>query len=371
MRDIYYFDNAASTPLDPQVVEVMLPYLRNAYGNPSSLHIAGRAAADAITEARSVVAKHLSCSEKEIYFTSGGTEGNNIILQGVARASNKKHIITTVIEHPSTINCLKALERQGYEVTYLSVNKLGQIDLDEFYRSIKQNTLMLTTTYGNSEIGSLPDLQKLSEICKENDMLLHLDACQSAAYLPLSVKELGCDLLTINGSKLYGPKGVGAIYVRSGIDIWPIMYGGAQQLSLRPGTENVASVVGLAKALEIAAQTHSKYVPEILEKRLDLEKFFTQLGATVVAINSPRLPNHLSVILPTEQTNLVHYFDKLGVCVSSGSACSSKSEVASTVLLALGLTNEQANKTIRITLSKYTTEKDIEALKKAATQLLS
>lgn len=365
-----YFDYAASTPTDKRVLAELLPYFEHSYANPSSLHSQGVQSHQLIEESSKTISTILNCKSDELIYTSGGTEGNNLALLGAAKAvPEKKHIITTVIEHSSILGPLSSLQKQGYEITQLPVDQNGNFSLDELAAEIRSDTLLFSTSYGNSEIGVLPPVTDISRICAEHEILFHLDACQAGAYLPINVQALGCDLLTLSGNKLYALKGTGLLYIKGGTPIMPILFGGGQQQSLRSGTENVCGVLGLAKALSIAQSEQDEYVQIIYKYRQELEDHFRQLGATINSPTSSRLPNHLSVTLRTNSTNLVKDFDQLGICLSSGSACGSKTISTSHVLASIGRTQAEANKTVRITLGKNTTQKEIEALKKAATRL--
>lgn len=358
-----YLDHAASTPTDPRVVAAMAPYYGEIYGNPSSLHSFGRAAAKAVEQSKETIAHFIGATAEELYITGSGTESNNLAILGVAKANKNrgKHIITSVIEHPSIINTCKALGHDGYTVTYLPVNPDGQIDPQELERTITEQTILVTLGYGNSEIGTLQDLSAIAAVCHAHNVLLHIDACQSVAYLPINVSEMKIDLLTFNGSKMYGPKGVAVLFVKDGVSIFPIVYGGGQQKSLRSGTENVAGIVGLAKACEIAQAEQATYSKKITQLRDQLQASCQKISGVTVncdAIN--RLPNHLSICLANRHdVNLVAEMDALGVAVSAGSACSATSIVDSHVLRAIGLTSQQAQSTLRITLGKDTTEADI------------
>lgn len=360
-----YADNAASTPTDDRVIEAYNFASKQFFANPSSLHDLGAKSAQQLEVSRKTVAEFIGASAEEIYFCSTGSEALNLAILGCAKASTKKHIITTKIEHPAVLNACLASEKNGYTVTYLEVDNLGQINIEELSQTITEQTLMFISAYGNSELGTLVDIQKISKICKQKNVLLVIDACQSAAYLTLDVSKLGANLLVFNGSKMYGPKGVSALYIKEGTEILPIIYGGGQERSLRSGTENLPAIIAFAKACEIISEERESFVKTIKELRNLLQKEMEGMGFTINAQSASKLPNHLSVIVDTQITDVVTALSELGICVSSGSACSQKSLAQSHILRAIGLSGEQINKTIRITLGKYSQKSDITAIIKA------
>ncbi|MDP3992836.1 MAG: cysteine desulfurase family protein [bacterium] len=365
-----YADYAAATPTDLRVVEAMAPYQTETFGNPSSSHSFGRSAHDAITESTQRIADFLNSNLEEVYFTSGGTESNNLAILGVAKANKTRgrHIVTTAIEHPSVLNACRVLEKDGWEVTYLPVTGDGLVETSELEKALKAETTLVSVHLANSEIGVVQNVAELVKITKSRGIYFHTDACQAATYLDLNVEKLGVDLLTFNGSKMYGPKGVAVLNVREGVQIFPILYGGGQQSSLRSGTENVPGIIGLATACQIAIEQRETDSKRIGQLRDDLQVQLEKVpGVIINCANSSRLPNHLSVTLTNATaTNLVEAFDEQGVAVSSGSACSSKSLVDSKVLQSVGLTNEQIHKTIRISLGRQTSEKDTEVIELVA-----
>lgn len=370
---VIYADFAAATPTDPRVVEAMAPFHNETFGNPSSSHSFGRSAQDAVTKSTQQIADFLNSKPEEVYFTSGGTESNNLAILGVAKANKMRgrHIVTTAIEHPSVLNACRALEKDGWEVTFLPVAEDGLVKIGELEKALKTETVLVSIHLANSEIGVVQNITDLAKITKSRGIYFHTDACQAAAFLDLDVEKLSVDLLTLNGSKMYGPKGIAALYVREGTQIFPVLYGGGQQNSLRSGTENVPGIVGLATACEVACQQRDDDARRIGQLRdilqAQLEKF---PGVKINCANSPRLPNHLSVTLTNSTaTNLVETFDEQGIAVSSGSACSSRSIVDSHVLQSLGLPSEQIHKTVRISLGRQTSEVDTEAIESVATGL--
>lgn len=364
-----YLDHAAATPTDPRVVTAMEPYWTEFFGNPSSAHVVGQKAADAVMNSQKTIASLIGAKPKEIVFTGSGTESNNLALLGIARANKNKgkQIITTNIEHPSILNACQALERDGFEIIYLKVGQDGLINVEELRQTVNDQTILVTTHYGNSEIGVLQPINEIGQICREKEIYFHVDACQAMAYTNIDVVDSNIDLLTFNGSKMYGPKGVAVLYVREGVNIFPITYGGGQQLSLRSGTENVPGIVGLAKAAEIIAAERKADAVRVAKLRDQLQVELEKNGAVINAKTSLRLPNHLSVTLNNAKaTDLVKHFDQNGIAVSSGSACSATSMAESYVLQAIGLTSNEINKTIRITLGRATAETDILAIVTAA-----
>jgi len=367
-----YADHAAGTPTDPQVIEAMAPYWQDNFGNPSSVHTFGKKTADAVDRARGVIATFLGIDPEEIIFTSSGTESNNLAILGIARASKNRghHLVTTSIEHPSVLNACKALERDGFTVTYVSPEEDGTIDTNKLVAAVTKETTLISVHLANSEIGVIQDVAEIARQVKEknSNALVHVDACQATPFLDLNVRQLGADLLTFNGSKMYGPKGIAALYVRSGVSIFPIMYGGGQEQSLRSGTENVPGIVGLAKAVGLVDAKKDSQRIGALRDRLQHE--LEKLGCRSNCAHSSRLPNHLSVTLPhTQSTNLVADLDQLGVAVSAGSACSSRSLTESHVLTAIGLSSEEINRTIRITLGRSTTAENCQQLIAAIKQI--
>lgn len=361
-----YADHAAATPTDPRVVGAMAAYHTETFGNPSSIHSFGRSAHDAIVESTQQISGFLNSKPEEIYFTSSGTESNNLASIGMAKANKTRgrHIVTSAIEHPSVLNACRALEKDGWKVTYLPVTTAGLVEADELKKALTEETILVSIHLANSEIGVIQNIAKLAKIAKSRGAYFHTDACQAAAFLELDVEKLGVDLLSFNGSKIYGPKGVAVLYVREGVQIFPILYGGGQQNSLRSGTENVPGIVGLATACEIVIGQRQKDCKEICRLRDNLQSQLEKLpDAKINCATSTRLPNHLSVTLEqAKATNLVEAFDQHGLAVSSGSACSSSSIVDSQVLQATGLTSEQIHNTVRISLGRQTDSSDIECI---------
>lgn len=364
-----YLDYAATTPLSLEVKKEMDLVLEK-YGNPSSLHSKGYEAKMALDGARERIAKILNCRADEIIFTSGGTESDNLAILGFARANKGKgnHIIVSAIEHHAVLEPCHQLEKEGFEITYLSVSKDGIINLEEFKKALRPETILVSVMYANNEIGTIQPIKEISKIIensKPTKPILHTDACQAAGFLDLDVKKTGVDMLTLNAGKIYGPKGVGILYARKGIKLDPLFYGGGQEFGLRAGTENLAGAVGLAKALELAQKNKEKESERLLKLR-DYLKERIAVEIPKIKFNGSfdenlRLPNNLNVsILDVEGESLVLYLDNTGICVSSGSACTSKSLEPSHVILALGEPHEVAHSSLRFSLGHDTTKEDID-----------
>lgn len=357
-----YLDHNASTPVLPEVRDAMLPYLGEYFGNPSSNHVYGQGMRDAVMRAREQVASLIECSPQEVYFTSGGTEANNLAIRGLAAANPmRRHIITSAIEHPATIEPCRALEREGYCVDTLPVDQTGRIEPDELSRVVRADTLLVTTVHANSETGSLQPIRQLSRIAHECGAWVHSDAAQSAGKIPVSVEREGLDLLSVAGHKLYAPQGVGALYVRAGVPISPLVTGADHEKGLRPGTENVASIVGLGKACAIA-----KAELDLESQRLQVlrERLWNRLLENIpgLALNGHpqlRLPNTLNVRFPGVSGNrLLEHCAQ--VAASTGSACHASGDAASAVILAMGITPEQAIGSVRLSLGRLNTEHEID-----------
>jgi len=371
-----YLDHAATTPLEPKVLKVMLPYLKEKFGNPSSLSTLGVEAKTAVKEARLIISKILNCEPEEIIFEGSGTESDNHALIGTALANRARgnHLITSVIEHHAVLHACEFLESQGFEVTYLPVDKEGLVNLEMLAESIRPETILVSIMYANNEIGTIQLLSEISTIIKTKNpqILFHTDACQAAGYLDLNVKTLGVDLITINGSKIYGPKGIGALYVKNGTAIQPIIHGGAQENSKRAGTENVAGIVGLSKALELAQKNKETENKRLLALR---DKLISgSLKIKNVSLNGSaekRLSNNVNITIKgINGEKVMMELDKLGIACSIGSACTSGNPDPSHVILALGKGYEEARGSLRFTLGHNNTEKDINYLIKILPQVI-
>jgi cysteine desulfurase len=359
-----YLDYAATTPTHPEVVKAMLPYFTDAFGNPSSIHFHGQEAKGAIEEARVKVANLINARDEEIVFTSGGTEADNFALKGVAFANEDKgnHIITSSIEHHAVIEPCKLLERRGFSVTYLPVDEYGLVEPDEVRRAITDKTIIISVMHANNEVGTIERIAEIGKIAKEAEIYFHTDAVQMVGHIPVDVNELGVDLLSMSAHKLYGPKGVGALYIRKGTKLVAFMHGGEQERRRRASTENLPGVVGFGKAVELAGQEMSEEEKRLTYLRDQLVKGLLE------RIDHTRLNGHPTMRLPSnvnvsvdyvEGESMVLNLDLEGICASTGSACSSSSLEPSHVLLAMGLSHEQAHGSLRFTLGKWTTEEEI------------
>ncbi len=360
-----YLDNNATTKTDEEVVKAMMPYLLENYGNPSSIYKIGRENRKAIEEARETVAQILNCEPNEIYFTSGGSESDNTAIRGIAYSYIKKgkHIITSKIEHPAVLETCKQLEKEGFEVTYIGVKENGIIDLEELKKAIKPTTTLITIMYANNEIGTLQPIKEIGEIAKENKIIFHTDAVQAVGNIKIDVKELNIDSLSLSGHKFYGPKGIGALYVKKGVQFNKLINGGHQERNKRAGTENVAGIVGLAKAMELAYSNLEEHNKKIKELR---DYYVSQVKDKIpyIKINGDmekRLPGNSNISFRfIEGESLLLNLDLKGICASSGSACTSGSLDPSHVLLAIGLPHEIAHGSLRISIGKYNTKEEID-----------
>ncbi len=360
-----YLDNAATTATDKKVVKAMSPYFSDIYGNPSSLHRLGRKAKAALERSRQVVADFLSCDSGEVIFTNGGTESINLAIMGYARKIGKGEIITSQIEHHAVLHSCDQLEKEGFKVTKLPVSSDGLLDLEAFEKALTKDTILVSIMYANNEIGTIQPIKQIAKIIAQfnkktkANVLFHTDACQATGYLPMNVKNLCVDFLSLNGSKIYGPKGIGALYKREGIEIDPIIFGGGQEMGFRSGTENVAGIVGLAKAIELIdpkeAIRETKLRDYFIKKLLEIE------GVVLNGSLKKRLPNNINVsFAAVEGEAVVLRLDKEGIAASTGSACSSKSLTPSHVITALENSPERAHESIRFTIGRKTGKKDID-----------
>ena len=362
-----YLDHAATTPLRPEVLEAMLPYLTQHHGNPSSLHAAGRRARQGLDEARESVAAVLGAKPREIVFTSGGSEADNLAIKGVAWAASARgrHLITSSVEHHAVLNTCAMLERSGFEVTYLPVDSYGRVDPDEVAAAITERTTLVSIMYANNEVGTVQPIAEIGAICRARGVTLHTDAVQAGGFLPLAVDVLGVDLMSLGAHKLYGPKGVGALFVRQGAAILPQQQGGSQERQRRAGTENLAGIAGFAAALQLAQGDTAARDAE----NARLAGLRDGLRATLLAIDgvretghpTDRLPNNCSLLVSgIEGGDLVAGLDLDGIEASTGSACTSGSTEPSHVLLAMGLEPEVAHGSLRLTAGRGTTAADMD-----------
>ena len=363
-----YLDYAATTPVDPKVKEAMLPFLEHDFGNPSSLHFWGREANKALAAARERIAACFHAQPEEFLFTSGATEANNLAIQGLSKAleSKGKHIITTLIEHAAIQEPLQALEAQGWDVTWLPVDTEGFVSLQDLQNAIRPDTVLVSTIYGNNEIGTIQPIEAIGRFLRERGILFHTDAVQMVGKCPLDLSSVPVDFLTLSGHKIYGPKGIGALYIRSNAP-WPqpLIVGGGQERGLRSGTENLAGIVGLAKALEIALQGLDEEIPRL--RQLQETFIATTLQQIPQAeLNGPRdvnqrVPGNVHFSLPPgEGESLVLHLDLKGIAVSSGSACHSAVIEPSRIVKALGKSDDIARATVRFSLGRYTTQAELD-----------
>lgn len=363
---LIYFDNAASTQVAPEVENAMAPYFGEKFGNASSQHMKGQEAKDAMHKARKTIAKSIGANAREIYFTSGGTEANNFALKGLfwehqKNKTGKNHIVTTKIEHDCVLNTCKWLEIQGAEATYLNVDEEGFVNLDDLANAITDKTFVVSIIHGNNEIGTIQDLAKIGKLCQERGVLFHTDACQSYTKVDLNVKKQNVDLMTLNAHKIHGPKGVGALFIREGIDITPLFHGGGHEKGLRSGTENISGIVGFAESTKVISNKDIKRMKELQKKLID-----GILEIDNVRLNGPmygekRVCNNVNVSFNNiEGESLGGYLQNKNICTSTGSACMAHSLDPSHVLMALGIGEVGANSSLRISISKYTTEEEID-----------
>jgi cysteine desulfurase len=362
-NDCIYLDNNATTRIDDEVITAMLPYLTTYYGNPSSMHTFGGQVGKAVKEAREQVASLLGAESSEIVFTSCGTEGNNAAIHAALSAQpDRKHIITTEVEHPAVLNLCKHLEKKGYTVTYLSVNEKGLLDLDELEASLTGGTALVSTMYANNETGALFPVEQIGQMVKEYGAIYHVDAVQAVGKIPLNMKDSTIDLLTLSGHKLHAPKGIGVLYVRRGTRFRPLLIGGHQERGRRAGTENVPGIVALGKAAELAKQHLANVDREKrLRDRLEQSILATIPDTVVNGHPTQRLPNTTNIGFKyIEGEAILLHLNQYGICASSGSACTSGSLEPSHVLRAMGLPYSVLHGSIRFSLSRYTTEAEID-----------
>jgi len=360
-----YLDNNATTKMDPKVLEAMMPFLTEEYGNAFSMHLFGKETGIAVSEAREKIAALLKVKPEEIIFTASGTESDNIAVRGVAKAYKNRgnHIITSSIEHPAIKNTFKDLEQDGYEVTFIPVDSNGVIDVKALEEAITPQTILISMMHANNEVGTIEPIKAIGEIAKKNRILLHVDAVQSVGKIPVYPKELGADLLTFSGHKFHGPKGIAALYIRQGVRVARTITGGGQEKKLRPGTTNTPAVVGMAKALEIACQDMGIEIKREQELRNYFEDEIVKRVPEVVVNGKSveRLPGTSSITFKyLEGESILLSLSYLGIAVSSGSACSSDELQASHVLLGMGIEPEFAHGTIRFSLGKYNTKEEID-----------
>jgi len=367
MKEIKYFDHAATTSIDDMVLKEMIPYFSIEYGNPSSIYTIGRNAKKAIEEARRRVAYAINSKAKEIYFTSCGSESNNLAIKGVLYANIKKgnHIITSKIEHPSVLNTCRTLEKEGFKVTYLNVNEKGQINIQDLIESITDKTIMISIMFANNEIGTIQPIENIGEIASKRNIIFHTDCVQAIGNVNIDVEKMNIDMLSMSAHKFYGPKGVGALYVRKGIEFSKLQDGGHQERDKRAGTENTAGIVGLGKAIQIANNnlegynSYLKNLRDYYEKEIEKNIPYIKINGDI----ENRLPGNSSISFKyVDGEALLLNLDLYGVCASSGSACSSGSQSPSHVLTSIGLQDELSRGTLRITFGRENTKEDVDYL---------
>lgn len=364
-KKIIYMDNAATTPVKPEVLEAMLPYFTEKFGNPSSIYSISAENKKAITDARELIAKTINTSTENIYFTAGGSESDNWALKATAEAygTKGKHIITTKIEHHAILHTCEYLEKKGFEVTYLDVDENGLVKLDELEKAIRPDTILISVMFANNEIGTIEPIAEIGKIAHEHGVLFHTDAVQAYTQVPIDVEAMNIDMMSVSGHKINGPKGIGFLYIRRGVKILSFVHGGAQERRRRAGTENVTGIVGLAKAAEIATgnmeerTAEERKVRDHLIQRIEKEIPYAKLNGD----REKRLPNNVNFSFQfIEGESMLIMLDGKGVCASSGSACTSGSLDPSHVLLAIGLPHEIAHGSLRLTISDETTMEDAD-----------
>ena len=373
--EVRYFDNSATTRIKEEILTEMFPFLSREYGNPSSLYSIGRKSKRAIEEARKRVASLINCNSEEIYFTSCGSESDNTALKGIAYAnSNKgKHIITSKIEHPAILHSCQNLEKKGFEVTYLDVDKDGFVNLQTLENSIRQDTILISVMFANNEIGTIEPIQEIAKIAHKNGIIFHTDAVQACGNIPIDVQKMDIDMLSLSGHKIYAPKGIGALYVKKGIEFERFMDGGHQEKNKRSGTENVAEIVALGKACQIAEKNMEQYQNKLkllrdycLEK---MKKSFSNIH--INGTMEKRLPGNINISFEGQDAiELLYKLDEMGICASGGSACSSGDNSPSHVLTAIGLPSELAKGAIRFTFGDFNTKDDVDYLIEAIAHLI-
>lgn len=374
--NIIYLDNSATTPIKSEVLQEMMPYLTTEYGNASSLYSVGRSAKRAIEKARNRVAELLNCNHNEIYFTGGGSESDNIALKGFAYANKEKgnHIITSKIEHPAILETCKTLERQGFEVSYINVNEDGIIDVEELRKSIKTNTILISVMTANNEVGTVQPIEEIAKIAHDNNIIFHTDAVQAIGNVQIDVEKMRIDMLSLSSHKINGPKGVGALYIKNGIEVEKFINGGHQEKDRRAGTENVAGIVGIGKAAEIARKNMETHIRN-LSKIRDYYIKKVQKEIPNIRINGSmenRLPGNANISFKgINASELIFKLDERGICVSSGSACSSGNRNPSHVLIAMNVPEVYLNSAIRTTFGDNNTFEQVDYVVKILKQIIN
>lgn len=361
-----YLDHSATTPVAKEVLEAMIPYFSERPGNPNSIHSWGREAKRAMDESRAKVADLIGANAHEIVFTGSGSAADNLAIKGAVSASKKKagHVVTTAVEHHAVLDTIKWLGKNGFDTTFLPVDEFGMVSPDDLKKSLRDDTIIVSIMHGNNEVGTINPIRELGAVCRERGVLFHVDAVQTAGHIEMNVADLPVDMLTMSAHKMYGPKGIGALYMRKGIKLTPLVHGGGQEFGLRSGTENVAEIVGFAAAAELAKKLHDageeKRISTLRDRLLD--GVIARIpDSFVTGHRRERLPFHGSVCVKRiEGEGILLRMDYLGIAVSSGSACTSGSLDPSHVLLAMGLDHATAHGSVRLTLGKDTTDEDID-----------
>lgn len=365
--EVKYFDNSATTRVKDEVFKEMIPYLSIEYGNPSSLYSIGKSAKRAISEARRRVASLINCSPEEIYFTSCGSESDNTALKGIAYDNKEKgnHIITSKIEHPAILNSCKSLENKGFKISYIDVDKDGMLNLEKLESEITNQTILISIMYANNEIGTIEPIKEIAQIAHSHGIIFHTDAVQAVGNIPIDVRKMNIDMLSLSGHKLYAPKGIGALYVKSGIEFERFMDGGHQEKNKRSGTENVAEIVALGKACQIAEKNIEQYQQKLKNLRdYCLNKIQEKIPDIYInGTMERRLPGNINISFKDLNSGeLLLRLDEVGICASGGSACSSKEASPSHVLTAIGLPSELSKGALRLTFGDYNTKEDVDYL---------
>ncbi|WP_282804235.1 cysteine desulfurase family protein [Clostridium tetani] len=375
MKKNIYMDYAATTYIKKEVIEAMMPYLTEYYANPSSVYNMSNNLKIVIDEAKEEIADFIGANPEEVFFTSGGTEGNNWAIKGIAYANEEKgkHIITSSIEHPAVLNSCKYLKEKGFEITFLPVDSYGKVDLEKLEKSIRNDTILVSIMAANNEIGTIQDIKSIGEICKRHKVLFHTDAVQALGQIPINVEEMGIDLMTITAHKIYGPKGIGALYIKKGTKIENILHGGSQERGKRPGTENTLAIVGFKKAVSLLKENGLEESKRIEKLRDKFIKGLLQIENTKIngAMGKERLKGNVNVSFKNiDGELLLMLLDREGIYASAGSACSAGSIDASHVLVALGSEDEFLKGTIRFTLGARNTEEEVDFVLEKLNQLI-